>query len=214
MDQQRLDRYKSHEGAASYNVKYEKELHKRINTKREHKVIRKAFACTNPPHATMLDFPMGVARLYPAYKEFVERLHGADVSHEMLKFSRENAAEADPTLAQMSAMHMGYKDRAVPCIFSCRLAHHIRPIDERNQYLAEIMRVADEWIVLTYFNYNSVKNILRRIRAPFNKKKPKITIAPSELKKIADSHGWDVVATFPLSRLFSGHNFTVLKRRK
>ena len=208
----RVDRYKSFEGAASYNTLYTRTWAKRWATRLEFRVIRKCLEVVGPQES-MLDLPSGVGRLYPAYRGTAKRHVGMDISFEMLKFAREAMKEVAPGFAQSSATHIPLKDGAVDFVFSARLFHHLPDPEMRRRYILEICRVSRKWIVMTFFHTWSLKNILRRLRRPFNKKKPKVTMTTDELRAMVEPAGWEVVKSIPLSRLASGHVFAVLRRR-
>ena len=73
MEKKVVERYKSYEGAASFNVKYEEEWHKRVCTKREYSVIQKCFRLTGGGHDLILDLPSGAGRLFKAFQPFGKR---------------------------------------------------------------------------------------------------------------------------------------------
>lgn len=212
MEKKVVDRYKSYEGAASFNVKYDREWHKRVCTKREYDVIQKCFQLTGGGHDLILDLPSGAGRLFKAFQPFGKRYVEMDLSHEMLKFARQNLAEWKPSLGVGSAFRMPLKDQCVDVAFSARLFHHVPDQKERHQYIRELCRVAKKNVIMTFFHTWSLKNILRRIRAPFNGKKAKVTMTTDELREVAKSVGWEVVTTIPLSRIASGHHYAILKR--
>ena len=87
-----------------------------------------------------------------------------DISHEMLKFVRQNLAEWKPSLGVGSAFQMPLKDQCVDVAFSARLFHHVPDQKERHQYIRELCRVAKKNVILTFFHTWSIKNILRMIR--------------------------------------------------
>ena len=211
MEEKVLAHYKSREGAASYNTKYEREWHKRITTKREYKVIDRCLRITGPQDL-VLDLPCGCGRLFGALHPHARRHVEMDVSLEMLKFARQNLAEWKPGLAEASAFHIPLKDGAVDLAFSARLFHHVPDPEERRQYIRELCRVSRKWVVMTFFHTWSLKNILRVLRRPFNKKKPKVTMTTGELREVARTAGYEVVTTIPLFRLASGHHYAVLRR--
>jgi len=212
MEKRVVERYKSYEGAASFNVKYDEEWHKRLCTRVEYKVIAKAFRLTGGGHDLILDLPSGAGRLFKAIQPFGKRFIEMDISHEMLKFVRENHKDAKPSLGVGSAFAMPLKDQSVDVAFSARLFHHVPDQKERHQYIKELCRVSKKNVIFTFFHTWSLKNILRRIRRPFNRKKPKVTMTTEELREVAKSVGWEVVTTIPLSRLASGHHYAVLRR--
>lgn len=212
MEEKVIARYKSFEGAASYNTKYDLEWHKRVNTRHEFRVIDRCFRITGT-HDTVLDLPSGTGRLTRAIKQHARRVVEMDISLEMLKFNRKNNADIAPSHAEASAFAIPLRDRVVDCAFSARLFHHIPDPAERRRYIHEICRVSKSWVIFTFFHTWSLKNILRRLRSPFNGKKPKVTMTGAELRQIAAEAGMEVVDSRPLSRLFSGHHFAILKRK-
>ncbi len=211
MEQHVVDRYKSYEGAASFNTKYDREWHKRVCTQREYKVIQKCFGITGAVDS-ILDLPSGAGRLFKAYQPFGKRFYAMDISHEMLKFARQNLAEWKPSMSVGSAFTMPLKDGSVDVAFSARLFHHVPDRDERHRYIRELCRVSRKYVVMTFFHTWSLKNILRMIRRPFNRKKQKVTMTTDELRELARTVGWEVVTTIPLSRIASGHHYAVLRR--
>lgn len=211
MEEHVLARYKSLEGAASYNTKYERHWYKRLTTWREYRVIRKCLGITGPQDR-ILDLPSGCGRLFRALLPHGKRFVEMDVSLEMLKFARRNLAEWGPSLATASAFQIPLRDQAVDLSFSARLFHHVPDRRERHQYIRELCRVSRKWVVMTFFHTWSLKNILRMIRRPFNRKKPKVTMTTGELREVARSAGFEVVRTIPLFRLASGHHYAILRR--
>lgn len=212
MEEHVIQKYKSREGATSYNTKYDEELHKRLNNKVEFALIRKCFDIVGPQDR-MLDLPSGTGRLTPVFQPYAKRWVESDVSREMLKYCRENTKAAAEGYVQASAFHLPYKDGAFDCVFSARLTHHIPEDRERDQFIRELGRIAKKWVVMTYFHKWSLKNLLRMLRRPFNRKKAKVVMSTAEFRAVADTAGLEVVHSFPLSRLFSGHHYAILRKR-
>ena len=211
MEQKVVDRYKSHEGAASFNVKYDLQWHKRMTTKWEYAVIAKCFRIAGPQDV-ILDMPSGAGRLFQAYRPSGKRFIVMDLSHEMLKFARENLKEWAPSAGVGSAFNLPLRDRSVDCAFSARLFHHVPDWNERVRYIRELCRVSRGWVVITYFHTYSLKNLLRMLRRPFNRKKPKVTMTTDQLRRVAGEAGYELVKSIPLVRLASGHHYAVLRR--
>ncbi|MBI4564900.1 MAG: class I SAM-dependent methyltransferase [Planctomycetes bacterium] len=213
MDPRVLEKYKSPAGAASYNVKYEEEWIKRLSKRREFRVIERVFSIVGP-QKRLLDLPSGTGRLFLALRPFGREFFETDVSREMLKLARVNLAEFKPHVAQASAFHIPYRDASFDCVFSARLAHHIPNSEERDRYIRELGRVSRGWVVMTFFHTWSLKNILRRVRRLWNRKRPKITMSPGELREVAKTVGLELVTTIPLARLFSGHHYAIFRKVK
>ncbi len=212
MERRVIEKYQSPEGAASYNVKYEKEWIKRLSHRKEYRVLDKIFEIVGGGHERFLDLPSGTGRLFPALRPHGKKFFETDVSREMLKLARVNLEDYQPNLVQASAFHIPYKDGSFDCVFSARLTHHIPEARERDLFLRELGRVSRKWVVVTFFHTHSVKNVLRRFRRLFNRKRPKITMTTSELEAVMKTAGLQLVTTIPLARLFSGHHFAILKK--
>ena len=207
----RVERYKSAEGAARYNVLYGRSWAKRFATRQEFRVVERCFRITGPQD-TMLDLPSGVGRLYPAYSANAKRFVAMDISLEMLKVARANTA-ARPTFAAASALRIPLRDQSVDLIFSARLFHHLEDLADRHRYIRELCRVSRTWIIMTFFDTWSLKNILRMVRRPFNRKRPKITMSTDEVRAVAAEAGWQMVDSIALSWIASGHRFAILRRK-
>ena len=212
MEQRVIKKYQSPEGAASYNVKYEKEWIKRLSHRREYGVIERVFRIVGGGHQRFLDLPSGTGRLFRAFRPYGENFFETDVSHEMLKLARENLGEFKPHLVNASAFHIPYKDGSFDCVFSARLTHHIPETKERDQFIRELVRVSRQWVVMTFFHTWSLKNVVRRLRWIFTRKRSKITMTTGELREVAKTAGLELVTTIPLARLFSGHHYAILKK--
>ena len=211
MERRVIEKYQSQAGAASYNVKYEEEAIKRLSDTRERRLLQRVFEIVGT-HDRVLDLPSGTGRLFRTIQPFGRRWYETDVSREMLKLARVNLEQWKPHLVQASAFHMPYKTGAFDCVFSARLTHHIPDPAERDRFIRELGRVSSDWVVLTFFHTWSVKNVLRRIRWLWNRKRPKITMTTGELRDVARTAGLELVRTFPLARLFSGHHYAILRK--
>ena len=112
-----------------------------------------------------------------------------------------------------SAFHIPLQDRSVDGVVCCRLCHHLPTVAERERLVAELLRVARRFVVMTFFDYHSLKNTLRRARRPLDGKPPKMTMTVDRVRELARGNGAELVAEPALSRLFSGHRYALMVRR-
>jgi ubiquinone/menaquinone biosynthesis C-methylase UbiE len=206
-----LAKYASPEGAASYNTKYEEEVHKRVSHRVELKLLRRLFSYVGP-RKRLLDLPSGTGRMFGEIGKASASYVACDYSREMLKLCRENIAGAPARFVTASCFHMPYRDGAFDCVFSARLMHHIPDRAERVRFIAEMARVSSEWVITTYFDTWSLKNILRAIRRPFNRKRAKVTFTTAEMREIGARFGLAMQVSWPLSRLASGHRYAIFRK--
>ena len=67
-------------------------------------------------------------------------------------------------------------------------------------------------VLVSYFSFHSLKNLLRRMRAPFDGKRQKNTLRSARVREIAADCGFARLRATPLSRLASGHVFASFAR--
>lgn len=220
MDEKILNHYNSPEGATDYVGKFERRWTERINDWNEQRLLRRLLRSSGVGKVLgfALDLPCGCGRLYPLVREVANRVVEGDWSFHMLSQARTSASNGDtpgPALGYVrgTALTLPFSDRAFDFVLSVRLCHHIREHVERIQYIQELMRVSGKWLVFTYFDQTSLKNCLRDFRRRFNGKRAKWTLHPGEVDALARSAGFDVVRSVPMSRLFSGHRYALLRRK-
>ncbi len=212
MDPRVLARYNSPEGAESYRDEYRRKLHRRVSDRIERRLFERLFARTGPLRS-ILDVPCGRGRLRALFRRHAELVVEADWSFYMLCGNRsEWGTDGATPYVRASALALPFADRSFDCVVSVRLNHHIDDVAEREQHVRELMRVAERYVIFTYFSYHSLKNLLRRLRRPFNKKRPKATLETGRVAELAREDGFRLVAAPALSWIGSGHRFALLER--
>lgn len=91
-----------------------------------------------------------------------------------------------------------------------RLNHHLPTADERERLVRELLRVARKFVVMTFFDYHSLKNLGRRLRRPLDKKPPKMTMTVARVHELAREGGFELVEWPALARLGSGHRYALM----
>jgi ubiquinone/menaquinone biosynthesis C-methylase UbiE/uncharacterized protein YbaR (Trm112 family) len=205
--------YQDLEEARRYNEAYRRDMGKRWSTRRELSLLGRLLRA-QPRSGVLLDLPSGGGRLSPALAPHADLLVEADIGFGQLLYGREEHGDQDDRIwLTASAFHIPFKDRSVDGVVCCRLSHHLPTAGERERLLAELLRVARRFVIVTYFDHHSVKNLLRRARRPFDGKPPKMTMTTARVAALAREHGAELQAFPPLSRLFSGHRYALLVRR-
>jgi len=101
----------------------------------------------------LLDVPCGTGRLSEMLARHVESHAGVDVSRPMLAEAR---AGAGVRLAQASAEHLPFAERAFDVVVCCRLLHHLREGEQLERVVAELVRVSDRLVVASYWDAASL----------------------------------------------------------
>jgi ubiquinone/menaquinone biosynthesis C-methylase UbiE len=135
----------------------------------------------------------------------------ADIGLGQLLYGKGNHKGDDPRIwMTASAFHIPFRDEAVDGVVCCRLSHHLPTPEERERLVSELLRVAKRFVIMTFFDHYSVKNLVRRARAPFDGQPPKMTMTIEGVRELSREHGAELVAYPPLSRLFSGHRYALM----
>lgn len=206
--------YQALDKAARYNAMYSGRASKRATTRKEARLIRRHIQ-SQPACRTILDLPCGGGRLSPAIAEAAPDalILEADIGLGQVRYARDHRlAEERQAFMTASGFHIPIRDEGVDATVCCRLFHHLPGVEEQERLLGELLRVSRQFVVLTFFDFYSVKNTLRRIRAPFNRKPPKITMKPGWLRETAARYGAEVPAMPHLFYFFSGHRYALLRK--
>jgi ubiquinone/menaquinone biosynthesis C-methylase UbiE len=211
MQKTKLDNYNSPRGAAAYKSDYERKLHRKVSDRRERKIFAKFFGRIGHQRSA-LDLPCGAGRLFSLLRGNVERVVEADWSQTMVALNRADHDAAAAGYLRCSALQIPVADRAFDLVVSVRLSHHLESQADRETHLRELFRVAARYVVVTYFWHDSLKNLLRRMRAPFDRKAPKNTMRTGDVLRVATECGYRRLEAIQLSRIGSGHVFALFER--
>jgi ubiquinone/menaquinone biosynthesis C-methylase UbiE len=143
--------------------------------------------------------------------KFTDLLIEADIAIGQVQYGRQHGrVETSQFWMTASALHVPFQDAAVDGLVCIRLCHHLHKTEERQQLVAELLRVARRFVVVTFFDHYSLKNWVRRMSQPFNHKRPKYTTTREEVETIAKRHNARLAACPALSRIGSGHRYALL----
>jgi hypothetical protein len=209
---ERLAAYNSPAGAKKYVDEYDK-VHRKVSDHRERRLLKR-WSEDIGSIGTALDMPSGWGRYLPFLEDLGARVIEADYSYDMVAKSR--ALNPDfPTLGMRCFGHeIPCSDRSIDLVFSMRLSHHLVDPFVRRQHLRELFRVADKWVIVSYFDHASPKNLLRRFRTWIGqtRKAPKSTLRRGEVSRIAFESGFELEADPFLFRIGSGHRLVLARR--
>jgi len=205
-------RYRDAAAAREYNVAYEEAAGKRWSTRREGRLLESLLSRAGRA-AVLLDLPCGGGRLSRFLEGHAELLVEADVARGQLAYAMHHRTyRRAPAWLGASALHIPLRTGAVDGVVCCRLSHHLPTGGERERLLAELLRVGRRFVIVTFFDFHSLKNALRRLRRPFNHKPAKSAMRVAEVAAIARRYGARLVACPPLFRLSSGHRYALLEK--
>jgi SAM-dependent methyltransferase len=205
------DNYQQVDDAAGYNRGYRDKTLKRLSTRRELDILR-TLLTTQGRTRRLLNLPSGGGRVSGPLAESTDLLIEADIALGQVVYGASHREWTTPEVRMTaSAFHIPLADRSVDGVVCIRLGHHLPTPAERQRLLTELLRVADRFVVMTFFDFNSVKNVLRRIR-PFDRKPPKNTMRTDEVAGLAAARGFVLRRCPYLSFFGSGHRYALLVR--
>ncbi len=205
--------YQKVKEAAKYNEMYANRWSKRWITRREYALLRRLLA-SQPHCATLLDLPCGGGRLSPQIAEYTDLLIEADIALGQVQYGREFGRVKTPQVwMTASGFHIPFRDASLDAIVCVRLNHHLPTAEERERLVRELLRVARKFVIMTFFDYHSLKNLGRRLRRPLDKKPPKMTMTVERVRELANAGGFDLVEWPALAHLGSGHRYALMVKR-
>jgi len=209
---ERLKFYDSPEGAEEYLDEYNK-AHRRLSDQRERRILTRWFTrIASIDYA--LDLPCGFGRYYGFLQAHAQRVIEADYSRDMVKAAQTRGGDAPPSGFRCFGHEIPLRDRAVDLAFSMRLSHHLVDPATRRAHVRELFRVSDRWVVFSFFDHASFKNLLRRARTGvgLTRKPPKSTLRRAEVRAIAEESGFRVLEDPWLFVIGSGHRLVLGER--
>jgi len=199
--------------AQNYNQKYEAKFFKRMSTRREYAIIGQLLSRQGRCEQ-LLDLPCGGGRLSEVMVGHTDLLIECDASVGQVRHAQSSAKDPTPRVYMTgSAFHIPLADASVDGVVCVRLNHHLPTNEERERLMRELLRVARRFVMMTYFDFNSVKNRWRRIRNVARRKRDKKTMKYGEVARIAAECGAKLITAPHLAFIGSGHRYALMRKR-
>lgn len=211
MAARKLERYDTRHTAERYKAVYDERLGRKLSDRLERRLYGRFLAHLGPCE-TILDLPCGAGRLFSLLSAHAPRVIEADWSGTMLALDRADHDGRAAGYVRCSALEIPLRARAVDLAVSIRLSHHLTSPEARLAHLAELFRVADRGVIVSWFSATSFKNRLRELRRRFDGRRSKNTLTYEQVRTQSAAAGFREVASAPLSRLTSGHVFSLFER--
>ncbi len=212
IERSKLENYDSQRGAEAYRADYQNKLHRKVSDRLERRIFGKLLRQLGPCES-VLDLPCGAGRLHVLLHDHAPRIIEADFSGSMLVLNRKHHPELDNRYLRCSALEIPLAEKSVDLVVSVRLSHHINTPEGRRRHLEELFRVACKGVICTWFSETSLKNLWRRARSVFTRKRRKNAMNNRDVSGIAETCGFRTTRTMPLAVVGSGHMFGLFERR-
>lgn len=181
----------------------------------EMRLVERAFALI-PDANTVLDIPCGAGRVAILLARRGYRSTGAELGAGMIEVARAEVAAAglDCPIEQQDVERMSYADRQFGAVICFRLFHHFPTVEVRRRVVAELCRVAGDYVALSYFSPWSLTSLKRRLRAALGGKTSRQQTTPlAEVRAYFAEQGFELVQDFAQTPLIHTLHLAVFKRR-
>src|SRR5688572_24549104 len=196
--------------AADYNEQFRRKPLKLGVTGRERRLIRRFLKPLGHSKA-ILEIPCGGGRLTPGFADLADVVIEADVAIGQVAYGRAHARLPAPCVwMTASAFHIPLRDRSVDGAVCVRLSHHLPTSAERERLFGEFLRISRRFVLVTFFDRHSLKNLTYRLRHPLRGGPPKLTMTRGEVEALARADGAKLARVAPLSRIGSGHRYALV----
>jgi ubiquinone/menaquinone biosynthesis C-methylase UbiE len=203
-----------HTQAEKYALRFERGSRKRVN-QREQAAVADIFSRLGPCEST-LDVPCGAGRFLPVLSLNSRAVFEADISVEILSYSRQRAGSYPCAcrFLQADASRLPLADGAVDCVFCNRLLHHIHSSQERMAILKELQRVTRRYAIVSFFDYQSFGR-LRRLLKNLKGRQPQYHDQPSLAQFTAEVERCGFRALFlkPIGPFWMAEKYFVLAKQ-
>ena len=196
-------RYQSFDKAAHYNLQK-----KKYDTLAEGKLIEKILEDQGKTES-LLDIPCGGGRLSPFLEKNTKCIIETDIAYGQLLYGQQNSKLSIPQIwLRASALKLPLKDASVDGSVCIRLSHHLHSEQERIYLIKELLRVSRRFVILSFNDSYSLKNIYRG----WKKRLEKNTMAMDEIARIANDFDSDLIYA-PNATFLRTHHYALLSKR-
>ena len=138
----------------------------------EMRLVDRAFAGIPKSHR-VLDIPCGGGRVTVHLARQGYTMAAADLSDAMLELARQHTADQGVAcpVEKQDVEKLTYPDQHFDTVVSFRLFHHFPNRAIRVRVVAELCRVARQYVALSYFSPLSVTSVKRTVRAALGGKR-------------------------------------------
>ncbi len=201
------EKFMEAEAARSYRRLYEGSFSKRLTTWREKRMLSRLLA-TQGRCQSMLDLPCGNGRVSSIFAAVSDLLIEADIGIGQVMLGRQMADWTTPTVwMTASAFEIPLRDNAVDGAVCVRLMHHLPSAAEQERLVAELLRVSRRFVLLTFFDSRSLKQLLSRV---CGRRKHRHHLSLDAIARLAEAHGGRLAASPRLFPIGTGQRYALL----
>jgi 2-polyprenyl-3-methyl-5-hydroxy-6-metoxy-1,4-benzoquinol methylase len=183
--------------AESYDRQRFTSLAGRVFDRLEKRILRKAFAGLRP-NATIADVPCGTGRLAEALLEYGHRVHGFDISPQMLAVAARKLGRFGDRFKPWvrDARELAAHEERFDGALCARVLMHF-PFAEQVEFLKSVAAVTDGPVVFSQGLDTPLQRLRRRVKRLLKHQNPAIyPLKPVEMKELIKAAGLREVRRF------------------
>ncbi len=194
----------------------------RLKNWRDQRVVRKAVRRAGRVER-ILDVPCGTGRLLRSLTSRIPHSVGADVSADMIEFSRlstagqETGSKSLLEYVQCDAKYLPFGNESFDMVVSGRFLHHLFnvPQSDRLQVMKEFVRVSRRWVLGDFNIKYGLKYYINRMRSILERKplKSQRMSAVEVFEELAEA-GLRVEQVYPISWLASEKWYILCRKER
>lgn len=162
-----------------------------------------------------LDAPCGFGRFSNLIRKKGFLPVNVDLSLAMVKRAHERKYSGQPSWGIVADVKAGlpFRREAFDFILSMRFFHHLHHSEERRKVLKEFAGASFEWLILSFYQKNSLHRIQRKLRRRLKKSKTRIKMIAREtfLHEVEEA-GFRMVRIVPLLKGIHAHHIALLRK--
>jgi 2-polyprenyl-3-methyl-5-hydroxy-6-metoxy-1,4-benzoquinol methylase len=180
----------------------------------EMRLLERAFELVPKGHR-VLDVPCGGGRVTLYLSGLGYPVSAADLSEAMIRITAENVAKAGlkASVEKQDVERFTFPDRKFDTVVSFRLFHHFPNTDLRRRVAKELCRVADKFVVLSYFSPASFTSMRHKVVETLTgKRSKKYATSLAEVEDYFQEAGFHLVQDFAQTPLIHTLHVAVFAR--
>ena len=182
----------------------------------EMKLIEKALTpLTNVE--SFLDAPCGVGRATMLLEKQGYKTTGVDLGDGAVEVARKEIARLGlhSKVEKANLEGLPFQDSSFDAVFCFRFFHHLPTPEIRARIVAELCRVADKYVLISYFSPFSITSIKRSIRKKSGGKSSSQFATPmDEVKRYFAQNGFELLKNYPQKQFFHTLHLAVFMKNQ
>ena len=167
------------------------------------------------PGCKVLDAPCGAGRVSVRLSELGMQVTSVDIAPAMLERTREKLRPfgASERVQSADLEKLVFPDRSFEAVVCFRFFHHLPNETLRKQVISELCRVANQYVVMSFYHPISLHNLKRYLGTKLlGKPQRRFSIRPQDLAAIFATHGFQQVQVTAQRKYLSTLWLAVFKR--